>query len=177
MLFRDWAELRHILFVGSASYLLLVLFLRVSGKRTLSKLNAFDLVVTVALGSTLAASLTQQSLSIAGTALSFGLLIGFQFLITWLSVRSRAFARIVKSRPTVLYYRGVFFESVLKRQRVTRNEIFSALRAQGIASLSDVEAVVMESNAEIVCLRKWIQRRPDALPDGDSTLPGQDLSA
>ena len=53
MLFQDWGGIVRTVVVGSLAYVTLVLFLRVSGKRTLAKLNAFDLVVTVALGSTL----------------------------------------------------------------------------------------------------------------------------
>jgi uncharacterized membrane protein YcaP (DUF421 family) len=150
---------------------MLVVLLRVSGKRTLSKLNAFDLVVTVALGSTLSSALLQQSVSIAGAALAFALLIGLQFIITWLSVRSAWFDQFVKSQPTVLFYEGRFLDAALKKERVTREELLSALRTQGISRIEEVSAVVIESNAELVCLRKWT---PARIEDGDnepSTLP------
>jgi uncharacterized membrane protein YcaP (DUF421 family) len=84
----------------------LVLLLRVSGKRTLTKMNAFDLVVTVALGSTLATVLLTKSVALAEGLTAFMLLIFLQFVLTWLSVRSRAVSRLVKSEPTLLAYQG-----------------------------------------------------------------------
>ena len=85
---------------------LLLLLLRVSGKRTLTKMNAFDLVVTVALGSTLATVLLTKSVALAEGLTAFMLLIFLQFVLTWLSVRSRAVSRLVKSEPTLLVYQG-----------------------------------------------------------------------
>lgn len=70
----------------------LVAFLRVSGKRTLAKLNAFDLVVTVALGSTLVAILLQQSITLAKDATALALLIFMQSLVTFVSLRWHGFA-------------------------------------------------------------------------------------
>jgi uncharacterized membrane protein YcaP (DUF421 family) len=65
MFFDSWTGLGRVLVVGTLAYFALVLTLRVSGKRTLSKLNAFDLVVTVALGSTLATVLLSKDVALA----------------------------------------------------------------------------------------------------------------
>ena len=83
---------------------MVLLLLRVSGKRTLTKINAFDLVVTVALGSTLATVLLTKSVALAEGLTAFVLLIFLQFVLIWLSVRSRAVSRLVKSEPTLLVY-------------------------------------------------------------------------
>jgi uncharacterized membrane protein YcaP (DUF421 family) len=88
MLFQNWTGLWRVLVVGALAYCALVFLLRVSGKRTLSKMNAFDFVVTVALGSTLAAVFLSKNVALAEGVLAFALLIGLQFVITWLSVRS-----------------------------------------------------------------------------------------
>lgn len=166
MLFNGWTELRHILIVGAASYLVLILMLRISGKRTLSKLNAFDLIITIALGSTLASAFTQGNLSIAGASLTFALLVGLQFVITWLAFRSEKVNQLIKSEPVLLFYDGSFLDPALRKERVTREEVMSALRSCGITRMEDVKAVVLESNAEVTCLRK------EASPGAEgSTLP------
>ena len=85
---------------------MVLLLLRVSGKRTLTKMNAFDLVVTVALGSTLATVLLTKSVALAEGLTAFVLLIFLQFVLTWLFVRSQAASRLVKSEPTLLAYQG-----------------------------------------------------------------------
>ena len=102
MFFRGWPGLLRTLVVGVLAYSALVLVLRVSGKRTLSKMNAFDFVVTVALGSTLATVLLSKGVALAEGVAAFALLVGMQFVITWASVRSGAVSRLVKSEPQML---------------------------------------------------------------------------
>jgi uncharacterized membrane protein YcaP (DUF421 family) len=85
MFFNDAFNLLRVVIVGTLAYLSLVL--SVSGKRTLSKMNAFDLVVTVAIGSTLAMVLLSKDVTLADGVVAFTLLIGLQYVITWLSVR------------------------------------------------------------------------------------------
>ena len=92
--------------VGTLAYVFLVGSLRVSGKRTLAKLNAFDLVVTVAYGSTLATVLLSEKVALAEGVAALLLLIALQYLVTALSVRSRAFARAVRSEPSLLLRNG-----------------------------------------------------------------------
>lgn len=109
MIFFDgWPTLVRTLVFGILAYAGLVVFLRVSGKRTLSKMNAFDFVVTVALGSTLATVLLNRSVPLADGLAAFALLIGLQFGVTWLSVRVGWLRRFVTGEPQMLFYQGAF---------------------------------------------------------------------
>jgi uncharacterized membrane protein YcaP (DUF421 family) len=146
MMFDNWAGLGRTLMVGTFAYLGLVVMLRASGKRTLSKMNAFDLVVTVAIGSTLAATLLNQDVALAEGLLAMALLVGLQFAITWLSVRSQAVSEFVKSEPSLLYHQGRYMERELKRMRVTRSEVQAAVRQTGKLSIEAVDAVVLETD-------------------------------
>lgn len=89
MFFQDWSGIVRTIVVGFLAYVTLVVFLRISGKRTLAKLNAFDLVVTVALSSTLSAITLQESIALAEGAIALALLIFLQYAVTFFSVRSR----------------------------------------------------------------------------------------
>jgi uncharacterized membrane protein YcaP (DUF421 family) len=91
----------------------LIILLRISGKRTLSKMNAFDFIVTIALGSTLATVLLNKSVSLADGVLALFLLIGLQFLITFFSVRSKRVSKLVKSIPTLLVYKGDLLQDAM----------------------------------------------------------------
>ncbi len=153
MLFDTWSGLLRIVVVGTAAYAALVLMLRVSGKRTLAKLNAFDLVVTVALGSTLATVLLSKSVALADGVLGFALLVGLQYAVAWLSVRSPRFGAVVKSEPSLLLHRGRFLEGAMRRQRVTREEVVSALRSSGLARPEDAAAVVLEADGSLSVVR------------------------
>jgi uncharacterized membrane protein YcaP (DUF421 family) len=149
MLFDSWAGLGRVLLVGTLAYAALVLLLRVSGKRTLTKLNAFDLVVTVALGSTLATVLLSKSVALVEGVLALALLISLQYAIAWLSVRSPRFQAFVKAEPTLLLHRGRFLERALQAERITREEILAALRATGAADVGEIAAVVLETDGSI----------------------------
>ena len=149
MFFDSWFGLLRVLVVGTLAYIGLVALLRVSGKRTLAKLNAFDLIVTVALGSTLATVLLSSSVALAEGMLAFALLISLQYVVAWMSVRFKAFGRLVKSEPTLLLHRGQFLERAMLSQRVTHEEVLAALRNSGAADPADVGAVVLETDGTL----------------------------
>lgn len=149
MWFHDWEGIVRTIVVGIAAFIGLVLFVRVSGKRTLAKLNAFDLVVTVALGSTLSAIVLQKSVALAEGLTAFGVLILLQFVVTYTSVRWPGFARLVRSEPALLVRDGEVLPQALKRQRLTRDELDSAIRNSGASGLEDVAMVVLESDGTI----------------------------
>jgi len=128
MFFDSWFGLVRVVVVGTLAYVALVAILRISGKRTLTKLNAFDLVVTVALGSTLATVLLSKSVVLAEGVLAMALVVFLQFVITWLSVRSSRFRDLMKSEPTLILHHGQFLDGALRAQRMTRNEVMAALR-------------------------------------------------
>ena len=159
MFFDSWTGLARVLIVGTLAYVVLVLFLRISGKRTLTKLNAFDLVVTVALGSTLATVLLSNSVALVEGVLAMALLIFLQFAITWLSIRLPWFKTVIKSEPTLILHDGQFLDSALRDQRVTRDEVLSVLRSQGVSDATKVAAVVLETDGSMSVLQS-IQANP-----------------
>ena len=153
MFFDSWSGLGRVVVVGVLAYGALVFLLRVSGKRTLSKMNAFDLIVTVALGSTLATVLLSKDVALLEGVLAFALLIVLQFVLTWLSVRSKAVQGFVKAEPALLLQRGRLLRRAMKAERVTEEEIRAAVRAQGVGSLEDVAALVLETDGTFTVLR------------------------
>ncbi len=132
-------------------YVGLIVCLRVTGKRTLSKWNAFDFVVTIALGSTLASAFLSKSVALTEGILAVAVLVGLQFIITWLSVRFSSIRHLVKGEPTLLLDHGKFLRSALLSQRVTESEVRAAVRAAGIAALEDVSAVGTGDGWQLQC--------------------------
>ena len=149
MFFDSYHDLVRVAVVGASAYLALVVLLRATGKRTLSKMNAFDLVVTVALGSILAATILDDSVSLSEGLLAFAVLCLLQFAVTYVSVRWKAFATLVKSEPTLLFFDDRWLAVAMKRERVTEEEALAAVRAQGLSDLSEVRAIVLESDGSI----------------------------
>lgn len=170
MWFDTWGDIGRVLAVGAAAYVALVVILRVSGKRTLSKLNAFDLVVTVAMGSTLASALLSKDVAFAEALAGFLVLAAGQYVIARLSVRSARFAKWVRAEPRVLLLHGRFLDHALDAERVTRNEVLSAIRGEGLAKLADVGAVVLETDGSLHVVRAW-HGNSDALQEGSARDP------
>jgi uncharacterized membrane protein YcaP (DUF421 family) len=165
MFFDSWFGLLRVLTVGIAGYALLVIVLRLSGKRTLSKWNAFDFVVTIALGSTLASILITETVALAEGALAVIVLIGLQYIITASSVRYPWLARLIKSEPTLLLSQGEIIEEDMVKMRVTESEVKAALRSAGIASYADVEAVVLETDGSFSVVPRSHSGNKEALSD------------
>lgn len=146
--FDTWSGLGRILATGLLAYPAVILMLRISGKRTLSKFNAFDFIVTIALGSMLASVIVTGSVPLAEGLLALAMLIGLQYGITWLSVRSDRFQTLIKSNPRLLVHRGVYQDRAMRDERVTRAEIAAALHAQGKAEVSDL-SVILETDGSL----------------------------
>jgi uncharacterized membrane protein YcaP (DUF421 family) len=144
--FDNWQAVWRTGILGVLAYASLVLLLRISGRRTLSKMNAFDLVVTVALGSTLASVILSKNVTLSQGVVAFALLIGMQFIVTWTSVRVPWVRQVVTGEPALLFYQGQYLPAALKRARVTEDEIRAAVRSNGIASLDKAHAVVLETD-------------------------------
>jgi uncharacterized membrane protein YcaP (DUF421 family) len=146
MFFQSWSGIVRTVIVGTLAYAFLVFSLRVSGKRTLAKLNAFDLVITVAFGSTLASILLSDDIPLAEGVAALLLLIVLQYGVAFLSVRSRAFARAVRSEPTLLLRNGEMLPGAMRRARVTAAELETVVRTEGQRGLDEIAAVVLESD-------------------------------
>lgn len=81
-------------------------------------------------------------------------MIGLQFTITWLSVRSTTVSHLVKAEPTLLFYQGAFLPEQLQGSRVLETEVRAAIREQGIATLREVEAVVLETDGSFAVVSR-----------------------
>ena len=149
MWFDSWSDIVRVLVVGTAAYVTVVLVLRFSGKRTLSKLNAFDWVVSVAFGSTLATILLSSDVSWAEGATALAMLALLQFVVAWTTAHLPRGRSVVTARPTLLLEDGRVLDQALKEQRMTVTEIRQAVRATGTGDLADVAAVVLESDGSL----------------------------
>ena len=170
MFFNGWFPLLRTTVVGILAYVGLVVFLRISGKRTLAKMNAFDLIVTVSLGSTLATIALSADVALAQGLLALALLIALQFLITWSSVRWGWIRHAMTGEPSLLLFRGQYLHAALRRARVTEEEVRAAIRSHGLLAIEEVEAVVLETDGSFSVMGSGSQHPPSSL-DGIELPP------
>lgn len=156
--FSGAGDLLRVAVIGVLAYAGLLVILRTSGKRTLSKMNAFDFVVTVALGSTLATILLSKDVALAEGLAALALLVLLQFCVTWLSVRSVAFRGWIKAEPRLLFHDGAFLEAAMRAERITRDEMIAAIRQQGIAGPEQVSEIVLETDGSLSVVERAAPR-------------------
>lgn len=154
MWFDSWAEILRVLIVGSVSYTAVVLILRFSGKRTLGQLNAFDFIVTVAIGSTLATILLSSDVAFLEGIAALVLLAGLQFVVAWASAHVPGARAAVTARPVALVVSGDLQRDQLRRNRLSESEVLQAVRSTGSGDLSTIAAVVLETNGNISVISK-----------------------
>ena len=152
--FDSWSSVLKTIVVGLAAYVTLIAMLRVSGKRTLSKMNMFDWVVTVAMGSVMASTLVSDGVTYVQGITAFATLIAAQYFVTYFSVRSKRFSDLVKADPTILYYKGRYQERAMRRERVPKSEILSAIRQSGQGAPAEIAAVILESSGELIVMNE-----------------------
>lgn len=130
-------------------YFSLVIILRSSGKRSLAKLNAFDLVVTITIGAIASDTIISKSVTYLDGMLSILVLIILQYVIAKISVFSKKFEKLVDSNPTLIFYDGNYILENMKRTRITESAILQQIRLQHGLTSNEVKAVVLESNGEL----------------------------
>jgi uncharacterized membrane protein YcaP (DUF421 family) len=144
--FGGWPKLGRTLVLALTAYGALVFLLRVSGKRTLTKLNIFDFVFVVALGSTLASTILSSDVALADGVVALMALIGLQILLSWLCTKSHLLDGVINGEPALLLHRGRFLRETMGRERVTEEEICASVRNHGLASFDEVESIVLETD-------------------------------
>lgn len=166
ILWAGWQGPARLVLMALLSYAFLIVILRLSGKRTLSKMNAFDFIITIAAGSTFATVLLSKDTSFAEGATAFSMLVFMQYGVAWASARSKMIEAWVKSEPSILVWKGEIQHETLRRNRVTETEVLAACRESGVGALQQVHAVVLETAGEL----SVIPSEKAAGREGDSTL-------
>ena len=152
--FSGWEPLFRIVTVGTLAYIALVALLRVGHKRCLAQLNTFDFVIVVALGASFGRILTARQVSLAEAVTAFALLLFLQYVISRLQMRSKWFSHAVTAPPSLLYYQGRFLKDEMKRERMTKNELYTVALRNGVGSLDEVDAIVLEANGKFGVVKK-----------------------
>jgi uncharacterized membrane protein YcaP (DUF421 family) len=151
--FDSWDSVVRVIITLIVTYPALIVLLRIYGKRSLAKLNMFDFIITVALGSSLASVIISKDITVTDGIVILGMLLTAQYIVTKLSLKWEITERFIKSDPTIVFYDGEFVDDGMNFARVSKAEVLYAIRKQGIACLTAVHAVVLENNGELSVLQ------------------------
>lgn len=149
MFFKDWNSLREIIIMAVLVYFSVIIILRISGKRTLSDLNAFDFIVTVTIGSISATTILAVNTTFIDGIVAILTLVLLQYVVAKLDVHFNSVSKILKSNPTLVYYKGEYLHDSMKKMRITKSDILQEIRIQGGTLIDNVGAVILESDGKL----------------------------
>jgi uncharacterized membrane protein YcaP (DUF421 family) len=135
-------------------YAFLVLVTRVVGRRELSTLSAFDLILLIVLGDAIQQGLTQDDYSVTGTFIAVSTIAALQVGTSYVSFRSKKARIVLEGQPIVIIQDGKLIEENVRRERMTADEVAEAMRLQQIASFDDVQWAILEPSGSISFIEK-----------------------
>lgn len=161
---KSWNDVADTMLSAVLFYALIVVAVRLFGKRSTAQLNNFDWIINVTVGSLAASGILLDSVPASRATAAILVLMVLQFVMTWLVLRFPAASKIVKASPTLLMHKGEFIEDAMKHTRITHEEICSALRAHGIADLDGASWVILETDGRLTV----IPRNDTAIDDASA---------
>lgn len=165
-----------ILFVRTVILYTIVLFaFRLTGKRQLSDLQPFDLIITLLIADLASEPAANMSIPLIYGIVPIFALILLQQLISYFSLKSRRFRSIISGTPLIVIHKGVIIEKALKSARYSINDLMEQIRAKDVFELSSVEYAILETNGDISILKKGAQLQPTyedmAITPPESVMP------
>jgi len=146
--FDGWAHLLRSALSAAGIYLVIVAAIRVFGEKALAKMSGYDMIVTVALGSVVAALPLTRSVSIADAIAAAITFLGLQQVMRYFQARFHRVHTLVRERPRLLLWNGRLLEDRMLESDISADEVRAAVRRSGILSLKQVRAAILENDGE-----------------------------
>lgn len=139
---------------ASIAFFFILLLTRIVGRRELSSLEPFDLILLIVLGDLVQQGVTQSDYSVTGLVLAGSTLALLVVAVSYASFRLPWLRPVLEGEPVVVVRDGELLERNLRRERLTVEEIEAAARQQQIADLSEVRWAVVETGGQISFIRR-----------------------
>ena len=137
-----------------AVYVFLLVALRLTGKRQVGQLAPFDFVLLLVLSNAVQNSMNAGDNTVTAGIVLVITLLAVNGFMSWLTYRSKAAEKILEGKPQILVHNGDADEAMLQRERITRHELMSAIRAVGLTDLKDVRVAILENTGRINVIAK-----------------------
>ncbi len=147
-------RLFQVVLSAAVFFAFIVALTRLSGKRTTANMNNFDWIITVGIGSLMATGILSRTVSMLDAAAAIAALAAMQWLTTWGVLKSKRFAQLVKPRPRLLMHDGAMLKNAMEAERVSADELKSALREAGIVRREDADWIVIETSGVLSVIQR-----------------------
>jgi uncharacterized membrane protein YcaP (DUF421 family) len=135
-------------------YFLLMLMMRLLGKRQLGELEATELVTALLLSEIASLPLTNPDMPTAFALIPMSVIVALEIILSFVLVKFPMFRSVLSARPSVVIQKGVLNQSELKRQRISTDELICSLRQAGVAYISEVNYAIVEENGALTVIPK-----------------------
>ena len=135
-------------------YILVLIVMRLMGKREIGQLQPFELAISIMIADLASVPMSELGIPITNGIIPILALLVMYMIISVLNMKSVNIRKIMSGQPSLLIYRGKIDEKVLKKERITINELQERLRVDNIFNLSDVEYAILETNGEVTVIQK-----------------------
>jgi len=146
--FDGWAHLLRSALTAAGIYIVIVAAIRIFGEKALAKMSGYDMIVTVALGSLVAALPLTTSVSLTDAIAAAVTFLGLQQLTRYLQARFRRVHTLVRERPRLLLWNGRLLQDRMLESDISADEVRAAVRRSGFLSLKQVRAAILENDGE-----------------------------
>jgi uncharacterized membrane protein YcaP (DUF421 family) len=143
-----------LVFRAAVVFAFVFLVTRIVGRRQLSQLEPFDLILLVVIGDLVQQGVTQSDESVTGALIVISTIALLSFAVSWVSFRSRKLRLVTEGEPIVLVQNGRVIERNMRRERITREDIEEEARRQQITSLADLRWAILEDDGGITCISR-----------------------
>ncbi len=141
-------------------YLLVLLVMRLMGKREIGQLQPFELVISIMIADLASIPMSDVGVPIFNGIIPILGLLVMHLLISFCNLKSIKFRGVICGKPSILIYRGKIDEKVMKKERYTINELQERLRGKDVFNIGDVEYAILETSGEINVILKPEKRNP-----------------
>lgn len=153
----------------SIIYILVLVVMRIMGKREISQMQPFELVIAIMIADLASVPMSDTGIPIFNGIIPILALLLFQLIISIINLRSIKLRQIICGKPQILVYRGKIDEKALKKEKITINELQERLRQNNIFTLGDVEYAILETSGEISVIQKPEKR--NTIPEDFNITP------
>jgi uncharacterized membrane protein YcaP (DUF421 family) len=143
-----------LVFRAAVVFAFVFLVTRIVGRRQLSQLEPFDLILLVVIGDLVQQGVTQSDESVTGALIVISTMPLLSFAVSWVSFRSRRLRLVTEGEPIVLVQNGRVIERNMRRERITREDIEEEARRQQITSIADLRWAILEDDGAITCISR-----------------------
>ena len=153
----------------SIIYLLVLIVMRLMGKREISQMQPFELVIAIMIADLASVPMADTGIPISNGIIPILTLLAFQLILSILNMKSINLRALICGKPQILIFRGKIDEKALKKEKITMNELQERLRQNNIFNIGDVEYAILETSGQISVIQKPEKR--NTIPEDFNIVP------